>query len=122
MDRVGWADQLVAGDRLGRGLWDVTAVGIRPSHHHLRPRWTGVQGRSRESFHAATARTVGQQTGTVPASSIAGPTLLSWAQHLEVMRGHSSLRREPAVLLMYRGVEGYKEAEDVLRSLHTQLC
>ena len=38
------------------------------------------------------------------------------------MRGHSSLRREPAVLLMYRGVEGYKEAEDVLRSLNTQLC
>ena len=38
------------------------------------------------------------------------------------MRGHSSLRREPAVLLMYRGVEGYKEAEIALRSLHTQLC
>ena len=37
------------------------------------------------------------------------------------MRGHSSLRREPAVLLMYRGVEGYKEAEIALRSLHTQL-
>ena len=40
------------------------------------------------------------------------------------MRGHSSLRREPAVLLMYRGVEGYKEAKDVLRSLqaYAQLC
>ena len=38
------------------------------------------------------------------------------------MRGHSSLRREPAVLLMYRGVEGYKEAEIALRRLHTQLC
>ena len=84
----------------------------------------GVQGRSRESFSTATARTVRQQTGTNPTSSVAGPTLLSWAQHLEAMRGHSSLRREPAVLLMYRGVEGYKvkEAEDVLRSLHTQLC
>ena len=122
MDRVDWAYQPVAGDRLGRGLWDVTTVGIRPSHHHLRPRWMGVQGRSRESFRAATARTVRQQTGTDPTSSIAGPTLLSWAQHLEAMCGHSSLRREPAVLLMYRGVEGYKEAEDVLRSLHTQLC
>ena len=82
----------------------------------------GVHGRSRESVRAATARTVRQQTGTDPTSSIAGPTLLSWAQHLEAMRGHSSLRREPAVLLMYRGVEGYEEAEDVLRSLHTQLC
>ena len=82
----------------------------------------GVHGRSRESVRAATARTVRQQTGTDPTSSRAGPTLLSWAQHLEVIRGHSSLRREPAVLLMYRGVEGYKEAEDVLRSLHTQLC
>ena len=117
-----WADQLVAGSRLGRGLWDVTTVGIRPSHHHLRPRCMGVQGRSRESFRAATARTVRQQTGTDPTSSIAGPTLLSWAQHLEVMRGHSSLRREPAVLLMYRGVEGYKVAEIALRSLYTQLC
>ena len=38
------------------------------------------------------------------------------------MRGHSSLRREPAVLLMYRGVEGYKVAEIALGSLHTQLC
>ena len=122
MDRVDWADQPVAGARLGRGLWDVTTVGIRPSHHHLRPRCMGVQGRSRESFRAATARTFRQQTGTGPTSSRARPTLLSWAQHLEVMRGHSSLRREPAVLLMYRGVERYKVAEIALGSLHTQLC
>ena len=86
------------------------------------PPATAVDGGTREvagvgprshSTHCAAAN----RHGSDPTSSIAGPTLLSWAQHLEAMRGHSSLRREPAVLLMYRGVEGYKEAEIALGSL-----